>query len=773
MSAPAKPAGKKAGGKKAAAKKAPPADGSPAASPKKPAAKKAKPAAEGGDAAAAPAKKAAGKPGAKKAAAGGSPKAGDSPKKAAPKKAAAEGSPGTPEKKAAKAGAKAGAAKAKDKAKEAGDKGEAALQVESPAAPPEPGPHGLLPHELPFYALPASPVGRVIAPDVAVPGGRMPFPCDPYPPEARETCRRQLIAFYEKHNPSKVMHVETILDAWSGEEELLFQRLEERYCAKPPSAAPTSQGSPSRSPGLFQPDRLQGLEQSGVLEAPTSPAAMSALSPRSPAGSLRGGWFGGQQLASPSSFHLSAQELEHRRRLERERHRAEVRARLEQAKKLEAAVKELRDRRQKGQQRQKEIERAQQEREEELRAVEHALEERRRRRDAARAQESPPVTPPKPPDAAAVRARAERMLSLIDPVTSPGRAASSRAASPAAAVRVPPPWERGAGGVELPRSPQWRGISPLCGGSSRGGGRPAAGSILNRMFAPAAPTPSSVWPPSFAPVAEVLEGAGLGRYCAAFAAEDFDLKSFAKITDADLRDLGITALGARKRVLAEVDLLRMHGAHLSGLPAKAGSPSPPREGGSAVSPRSYADMEAYESRRRAAAEVDDRLGVLAPEGARELSPDEAQAASAAADPALDFHRSTLTDFYAHFDPVKVTQVNYILAQYRGRLQEMYTAIASIYSLPFSPYLERVRAVCQAAAPGGEHAAPLLCALCSGREAELIERMLSPHGEPPDARGWSEVRDVDAAGSVFYYSHLAQEAQWDRPAALQGGSGDVK
>lgn len=50
----------------------------------------------------------------------------------------------------------------------------------------------------------------------------------------------------------------------------------------------------------------------------------------------------------------------------------------------------------------------------------------------------------------------------------------------------------------------------------------------------------------------VLEKAGLAKYHSIFTKEEFDYKSFIDVTDSELRELGVTAVGARKRILAAV-----------------------------------------------------------------------------------------------------------------------------------------------------------------------------------------------------------------------------
>ena len=62
---------------------------------------------------------------------------------------------------------------------------------------------------------------------------------------------------------------------------------------------------------------------------------------------------------------------------------------------------------------------------------------------------------------------------------------------------------------------------------------------------------------AFQKVFEVLEGCDLVHYAPVFAANEFDIHCLAAITEDDMNALGITTLGARKRLLAEAEKLRM------------------------------------------------------------------------------------------------------------------------------------------------------------------------------------------------------------------------
>ena len=53
-------------------------------------------------------------------------------------------------------------------------------------------------------------------------------------------------------------------------------------------------------------------------------------------------------------------------------------------------------------------------------------------------------------------------------------------------------------------------------------------------------------------VEEWLKGLGLAQYAAAFAENDIDFTILGKLTDVDLKELGISSLGHRKRLLAAI-----------------------------------------------------------------------------------------------------------------------------------------------------------------------------------------------------------------------------
>jgi hypothetical protein len=53
-------------------------------------------------------------------------------------------------------------------------------------------------------------------------------------------------------------------------------------------------------------------------------------------------------------------------------------------------------------------------------------------------------------------------------------------------------------------------------------------------------------------VADWLEKLGLGQYAQRFVENDIDFALFTKLTDADLKELGVISLGHRKRLLEAI-----------------------------------------------------------------------------------------------------------------------------------------------------------------------------------------------------------------------------
>src|SRR6185436_15456424 len=82
-------------------------------------------------------------------------------------------------------------------------------------------------------------------------------------------------------------------------------------------------------------------------------------------------------------------------------------------------------------------------------------------------------------------------------------------------------------------------------------------------------------------VADWLEKLGLGQYAQRFAENDIDFAVLAKLNDADLKELGVTSLGHRKRLLEAI-------AERAAVPSP--TPAEPKAPDSAEAPPSHCDV---------------------------------------------------------------------------------------------------------------------------------------------------------------------------------------
>ncbi|CAH1426841.1 unnamed protein product [Lactuca virosa] len=77
------------------------------------------------------------------------------------------------------------------------------------------------------------------------------------------------------------------------------------------------------------------------------------------------------------------------------------------------------------------------------------------------------------------------------------------------------------------------------------------------------------------PVSEWLHNLGLSRYEEVFIREEIDLESLRWLTDEDLYNIGITALGPRKKIVHALNELRTEGSETAvNTPQKSGTPTP-------------------------------------------------------------------------------------------------------------------------------------------------------------------------------------------------------
>ncbi|MCG6890120.1 MAG: AAA family ATPase [Gammaproteobacteria bacterium] len=71
-------------------------------------------------------------------------------------------------------------------------------------------------------------------------------------------------------------------------------------------------------------------------------------------------------------------------------------------------------------------------------------------------------------------------------------------------------------------------------------------------------------------VSKWLDGLGLGQYKASFFEHKVGMQILTEINDADLREMGVAALGHRKTLLKAIDLLRQSGANATNSPVTPG-----------------------------------------------------------------------------------------------------------------------------------------------------------------------------------------------------------
>eukprot|EP01063_Lacrimia_lanifica_P021502 TRINITY_DN2892_c0_g2_i1.p1 TRINITY_DN2892_c0_g2~~TRINITY_DN2892_c0_g2_i1.p1 ORF type:complete len:982 (+),score=290.98 TRINITY_DN2892_c0_g2_i1:134-3079(+) len=700
-----------------------------------------------------------------------------------------------------------------------------------------------------------------------------------------EEHRRALVEFYMKHNPAKVSQVNEILRYWLGREDELMMKLKERY------EVPAAQEA--RHLSVAAP----GLAPGGALFAGPSPGR--ARPEKEPAVA---------RMALDARMAEIAEQQEKRIREEQERTHADVKNRLTNAleslqekRRADALAREQRrvDKQKEEEMREAAIKQGMTKAADERRQMETLLQERANQQQlleediARRERELREST----------QARAENILSLVDPY-SPSREVVAHQSLVQAGSG--PSYGGGDGGGGLtgaasmmtslrseneqlkdeltrlhagavhaaspvgPTTTSRRFPSPPRSVTTRSPGAftpdirtpGARGRHHDPQPVPPAtlpvPTKKDAYSAAFAPVAECLQAAGLGKYVPIFQAHDFDMEAFRKVTENDLRELGVTGVGARKRIENEAQKQRLDGsveraaspyaavyrtvsaeAHPLPVDSAPVDPSPywipengagaPRRTASSLKGRTpplkdltapeepspipetqrvthihhhtegatYADQQVTQSRLQ---QMEDKIDILAgmlsaaqspvrspartespamddweeeweeEEEEEPVSPRHSYSPVIISDAGLEWHRDLLTRFYQTFDPVKLPQVGKILAEYHERLEELYGTLTAIYSLEQNPYAAKLRATCVRYAPGKAAAAGVLCRMCRGREAELIEHIMTDgscttHGAAIEKTGrWQETHD-DASGRVFYFSRLAQEAQWSKPAAL--------
>ncbi|KAJ9447410.1 hypothetical protein DIPPA_32158 [Diplonema papillatum] len=653
---------------------------------------------------------------------------------------------------------------------------------------------------------------------------RNPYQSSPLNPK-QEEYKRRLTEYYMRHNPAKVAEVPAILERFAGEEDLLFLKLKSRYESpeSPASLRTAALGSPIPRITTHSPTRTgasaspERIIDGRIVEMSREQEARLRFEEEKLQGELRvkldEALRNLQEMRRKDA--LEREERETRERRDREEREARQKRDVErQATEMRALENLVRDREHAQRMREDDMERRDRDlrrRQDEL-AIERELLRRRELEAVELAEREEDES----------RARAEHMLALLNNHQQPSSPMPVSAAAGAGGAAAP--YQHQPATPPLATNPRTHSpahdLAPHTppsqlradGGGGGGGAGEAAAA-------------------EFAPLADLLSGAGLSKYAPIFAANDFNVDSFRSLTDSDLTGLSITAVGARKRILAEIDKLKLAQSVSDSVEALGssnynsnnnnndrGRSSPPghaqhqqqqqqqqQQGGGGRFPRPVATPNSYPytPRQEASAgrEVDpsaQRLRAIESkiDGLHDLVEHTAGEQHAAAyrqhqpfpqnQPPVDYysdaltatkirnlphdtadwHRELLYKFYQAHDPVKTQQVDRILAEYADRLHTLYTMLAGIYDVEPSPYTGAVRRALASHHPGREEAAEILCKLCRGREAELLEDLHSKttRGDIGGVEAWSELVDP-ASGRVYYYSRVAGEAQWSKPSIL--------
>eukprot|EP01062_Namystynia_karyoxenos_P022681 TRINITY_DN18715_c0_g4_i1.p1 TRINITY_DN18715_c0_g4~~TRINITY_DN18715_c0_g4_i1.p1 ORF type:complete len:770 (+),score=197.74 TRINITY_DN18715_c0_g4_i1:107-2311(+) len=159
--------------------------------------------------------------------------------------------------------------------------------------------------------------------------------------------------------------------------------------------------------------------------------------------------------------------------------------------------------------------------------------------------------PPRPPPPAPAKKLAPPAPAPRSPPAPPAPAAGG-GGSP----KPPPPAPRaegGAGGATVPTGDRQleQKVEEIC--------KDLKALLCGRVLSSGGGSSSRTAEETFAPVGEALACIGLEKYAPQLKEAEFDYDSFLSVTPDELTQLGVTALGARKRILAETARLRASG----------------------------------------------------------------------------------------------------------------------------------------------------------------------------------------------------------------------
>eukprot|EP01060_Flectonema_neradi_P011930 TRINITY_DN18872_c0_g1_i1.p1 TRINITY_DN18872_c0_g1~~TRINITY_DN18872_c0_g1_i1.p1 ORF type:complete len:971 (+),score=252.86 TRINITY_DN18872_c0_g1_i1:152-2914(+) len=660
----------------------------------------------------------------------------------------------------------------------------------------------------------AAPPPIPVAPPPAFPGESLGLPQSPLVPPSSyrqpyqpyqshpqyEENRKKLVEYYMKYNPSKISKVDSILAAFNGCEDKMWLELKERY-EGPQAAARLSVASaiplqqPSFSSSPQQPAvTLASIGKEQELRMKVEDEKMHSEMKNRVDSTLREL----QEMRRREA--LEREERESRDRREREERDMIMKREMERANNDRRSVENLIKERQHSQaMREDEIERRDRElrkrqddiayerQEMKRRELDHqqfvANEEREMRARAERILSQTIGSTAPPVNGGTLLSKTPQFLSQLEDENAELRNELQKIQrsmeqqsipQPSSAAKSPPPAH-----LQTPHSP----------------GSPESG-----KESPQSPKKEGKYSPEFEPVAEQLERAGLQKYIPLLASHDFDSSAFRLVTDSDLKELGISAVGARKRIIAEAEKLRLAASVSSPkkLPTFDEHYSLINRGAVSDATPGYAESQIVNSKvQRVETLVDNlrnKVDVLANKSVKPLSQPPppppspprvrvktqtspvAQPSSlpnmsiVASSQALQIHHSVLTAFYQSNDAIKVPQVDQIVVTYQNNFSALYETLVDIYNIESSQYSDDVRKTCIKYFPGLEPAADILCRMCKGREAELVEQLiLEGSGEPigtdfTSISRWVELEHPEEK-RTYYYNELAKVSQWAKPAAF--------
>ena len=172
-------------------------------------------------------------------------------------------------------------------------------------------------------------------------------------------------------------------------------------------------------------------------------------------------------------------------------------------------------------------------------------------------------------------------------------------------------------------------------------------------------------PPNITPskqcLVEWLHENSVEKYVPHFLSHNHDITSIKDLTESDLEEMGIDALGARRRIMVALRTLN------------------PKLEVVAVVPEEYPMLQ---------------------------------------------HIALLQTFYTKYDPAKVPDAERIAREYATRMPSMYMTLCNVYNIPTLPHRDFVLTVLHKICPPLAPAVNIMLVLQQGREAELLMDVLT-------------------------------------------------